>query len=139
MVSIWTGKAKFHRPIKCAYSPGGEQGFGPQPRAGDPQAERFTSTAVDELTRVDIACRHLGTMGACKEPIEGAVAERLPFGCPTTAAPLIDPGTRFGYDGSDIEYMYRKKFFLTLFCMRNRGDMRSTIQTKFLGEVKSGT
>jgi len=32
------------------------------------QAARFAAPAVDELTRVDIACRHLGTKRALKRP-----------------------------------------------------------------------
>ena len=32
------------------------------------QAARFTTPAVDALTRVDIACRHLGTKRAVKRP-----------------------------------------------------------------------
>ena len=86
-------------PVKRCLLARGQQGFGPHLQASRSatrwayplrQEERFTSTAVGELTRVNMACRAHGTTRAEKRPpqdtpphlgeegIRGLGAERFP-------------------------------------------------------------
>jgi hypothetical protein len=112
------------------------------------QAARFAAPAVDELTRVDIACRHLGTKRALKRPtppdrpaaragttreskldcyplclVKGlnlSAGGRISYLQTAFASPLIYPGTTFVHVCRKMQYMYPRSFFSRPFLLAKR-------------------